>query len=440
MFYKSISFNFFFLLYLLLPFIFWEGFGVFYLNGFAIGCYLISSFSLAQLCVSKNVAAISCSFWIFVYIFLVISAVSQQVAGYYPWPNVYDEYDLLYGWALIFFCNVAFYFFNMRSSSREKLNSSYNFSKRMMRLFIPFSIVLTVFALNQIGGFSNLFLSRDEFSEIFEDNIASSMITQALFRIPFFVVSLYFLDELLTVKLKNERFKAGFYFFIFFSLTVILNNPISTPRFWVACILITYALIVANYLRMNVNRFYVTSLIFLTIFVFPVSDVFRRSVDVSILDYFSETNISEGFIYSPNYDSFQQIINAVVYVENNGHSYGGRSLSALFFWVPRSVIPSKYISSGEDIGIFFKYEYTNLSAPLWAEMYLDFGFLGAVLAFFGLGYLVGSLDRSLSNRTNVVVFFIAAYGMYFLRGTLLSVIGFLVVTLVIFWLLQRKKL
>ena len=64
---------------------------------------------------------------------------------------------------------------------------------------------------------------------------------------------------------------------------------------------------------------------------FPISDVFRRSLDVSIIDYIYENKISEGFIFSPNYDSFQQITNAIIFVDINGYSYGGRLLSALLF-------------------------------------------------------------------------------------------------------------
>ena len=71
---------------------------------------------------------------------------------------------------------------------------------------------------------------------------------------------------------------------------------------------------------------------------------------------------------------------------------------------------------------------------LWAEMYLDFGFIGALVIFGLLGRLVRYLDRSSTENSNTVVFFIAAYGIYFFRGTLLSVVGFLAVTLLLFFL------
>ncbi len=428
------------LLYLLIPFLFWDGFGVFELNFFAIGTYIISSLSLGYLCSTREIKTISSSFWIFVYIFLMIAPVSQQLAGYYPWPGYYQDYHLMYSWALVFLCNVSFAFFSIKKFKSIPTPFHYEFSHNKMRYFIVFSVFTTVFSIFWIGGFSSVFLSRDEFSEIFNDNITASMVIQAMFRIPFFILSLYYLKLFLSSRIKNSEGRSNlFKFLIFFGLTVILNNPLSTPRFWVACIFITYLLTITACYKMNVNKTYINLLVFLTIFIFPVSDAYRRTVDVSISDYFSETNISDGFVNSPNYDSFQQITNSFVYVENNGITYGGRTLSTLLFWVPRAVFPAKFLSSGEDIAVYFRYEYTNLSAPLWAEMYLDFGFVGALLIFGLLGKLVRYLDDSSTINSNIVVFFIAAYGIYFFRGTLLSVVGFLVVTMILFLLIKRSR-
>lgn len=440
MFYNSVSFNFFFVLYLLLPFLFWDGFGVFSLNIFAVATYVLSSISLARLCVSHKVEAMSSSFWIFVYIFLVIAPVSQQSAGYYPWPGYYHDLDLVHSWFLVFTCCFSFFITGFFRSKKFVGSVDYSFSDVKIRFFIVAAAILTVVSIYSIGGIQSVFISRSELSELFDGSTSTEVATQAMFRIPFFVISLYYLGKLLNSIGTKCFLKLFILFFIFSSVTLILNNPISTPRFWVACIFITYALVVLSHFKLKVNRIYILSLLFLTIFIFPVADAFRNSLDVSVLDYFSETNISEGFVKSPNYDSFQQITNAIVFVENNGYSYGARTLSSVLFWVPRSFFPSKYISSGEDLALFARYDITNLSAPLWAEMFLDFGFVGAIFCFGILGWFVSYFDKASSARPNVVVFFVAAYGIYFLRGTLLAVIGFLAVTLIVFFALRVKKL
>ena len=174
------------LVYLLIPFLFWEGFGVFELNLFAIGTYLISSISLGYLCSTKEIKTIASSFWIFVYIFLMIAPVAQQVAGYYPWPSFYQDYQLLYSWALVFFCNLSFLFFNSRTRIYTQKIFCYSFSEKKIYYFTLFAIISTFFSLVWIGGFSNLFLSRDDFSDLFNDNITTSMIVQAMFRNSFF--------------------------------------------------------------------------------------------------------------------------------------------------------------------------------------------------------------------------------------------------------------
>jgi oligosaccharide repeat unit polymerase len=413
MFYNSVSFNLFFVLYLLLPFLFWDGFGVFSLNIFAVATYILSSLSLAQLCVSKKIEAMSSSFWIFVYIFLVIAPVSQQYTGTYPWPGYYDDLDLMRSWFLVFSCCFSFFIIGFFRSKKFVDSFGYSFSDVRMRFFIVVATILTVVSIYSIGGIQSVFLSRNELTELFDGSTSKEMATQAMFRIPFFVISLYYLGKML--RSIGEKLFVRFFilFFVFLTFTLILNNPVSTPRFWFACIFITYALVVLSHFKLKVNRLYILSLLFLTIFIFPVADAFRNSLDVSVLDYFSETNISEGFVTSPNYDSFQQISNAIVFVENNGYSYGARTLSALLFWVPRSFFPSKYISSGEDLALFARYEITNLSAPLWAEMFLDFGFAGAIFCFGILGWFVSYFDKACSARPNVVVFFVAAYGIYF---------------------------
>lgn len=438
--FESAKFNMYFLIYLITPFVFWDGFGVFELNYFAIANYLLASFSLASLCSSSKTESLSSSYWIFVYIFLVIAPVSQQISGYYPWPSSYDDYYLLHSWVLVFLCNASYFLFNTFCRKKNEKSYCYQFSDLKMNYFIAFSFAATFYSLNYIGGFSNLFLSRDDFSGIFGDDISSSMVIQSLFRIPFFIISLYYLDRCFLEKSKSHHKKILFLFIFFATFTIVLNNPLSTPRFWIACIIVTYMLVISSHLKLNVNSLYINSLVFLTIFVFPISDVFRRSLDVSIIDYIYENKISEGFIFSPNYDSFQQITNAIIFVDINGYSYGGRLLSALFFWVPRSVFEFKHNSSGEDLALFARYDYTNLSTPFWAEMYLDFGLIGAIFIFALIGSLVSKFDRSTFSNPNIIIFFVAAYGLYFLRGTLLSVIGFLAVTLFLFLILKRSKL
>jgi hypothetical protein len=59
--------------------------------------------------------------------------------------------------------------------------------------------------------------------------------------------------------------------------------------------------------------------------------------------------LSEGFM-SLNYDAFINIGVAMEVVQENGFSYGYQLLSALLFFVPRTIWPGKPESSGLVLG------------------------------------------------------------------------------------------
>jgi hypothetical protein len=40
-----------------------------------------------------------------------------------------------------------------------------------------------------------------------------------------------------------------------------------------------------------------------------------------------------------DFDGFQQWVNTILYVPNNGHSFGTFTLSAIFFFAPRTPFP-----------------------------------------------------------------------------------------------------
>jgi hypothetical protein len=85
---------------------------------------------------------------------------------------------------------------------------------------------------------------------------------------------------------------------------------------------------------------------------------------------------------SKDFDGFQQSINTVSFVDDLGHAYGTYTLSGVLYFVPRSVWPEKERPASIDVAARRGYLFTNLSLPLHAEMYLDFGPVGMALAMF----------------------------------------------------------
>ena len=85
---------------------------------------------------------------------------------------------------------------------------------------------------------------------------------------------------------------------------------------------------------------------------------------------------------SGDFDGFQSIINTVIYVNTYGFSYGNQIISSILSFIPRSIWASKADPTGSVAASAAGYEYVNISAPLPAEFFIDFGFIGLIYFFF----------------------------------------------------------
>jgi ABC-type uncharacterized transport system permease subunit len=133
----------------------------------------------------------------------------------------------------------------------------------------------------------------------------------------------------------------------------------------------------------------------------------------------------------------------VQYTDEAGLRHGNQLLGDLFFFVPRSVWPSKPQDTGALIAVHSGHAFTNLSAPLWIEMYIDFGYAGVVVIFFLYGMMMRRADdrfvRGDSPFAQFVIPLLAGYSCILLRGSLLQAMARLAVMLVIMWLISTRR-
>jgi hypothetical protein len=102
------------------------------------------------------------------------------------------------------------------------------------------------------------------------------------------------------------------------------------------------------------------------------------------------------------------------------------------FFVPSSIWSSKPLATGIFLADYLINNYsmwfTNLSAPLAAEGYLDFGPAGVILYACILAVFVAFLNRLALRRDGWVAFPMAIYASVFLmivmRGSLMIAMGF----------------
>lgn len=167
------------------------------------------------------------------------------------------------------------------------------------------------------------------------------------------------------------------------------------------------------------------------LFVFPIADAFRFSRSGS----FGRPGFFTDFIGNGDYDAFWTLANSLIYVESQGYDWGRQFLGVVLFWVPRSVWATKPWDTGILLARFRGYGFTNLSAPLWAELYLSFGIPAVIIGFFLLGRLFNRLDVAGAAAfvgggfPSIVASVLPFYTIILLRGSLLQATGGLAVLL-----------
>src|SRR5690606_10753587 len=137
--------------------------------------------------------------------------------------------------------------------------------------------------------------------------------------------------------------------------------------------------------RGHTNFLLINFFILVFVVLFPYTDAYRRSTDTTINVELQEEAILSHLTENGDYDAYQMVLNTVKYSQSFGITYGRQLLGADLFWVPRQYWEDKPVGSGQFVAEGLRYSYTNLSCPLWAEAYINFGMIGVILTFFVYG-------------------------------------------------------
>jgi hypothetical protein len=168
--------------------------------------------------------------------------------------------------------------------------------------------------------------------------------------------------------------------------------------------------------------------------VFPVSSLFTHNHQQTLgaLSMSQVWDEIELHYFSINYDSWANIYTSVEIVKVHGLQWGHQLLGSILFFVPSSIWTAKPLATGIFLADYLIANYsmwfTNLSAPLAAEGYLDFGFAGVVAYAAGLAVFVAFLNRFARRRDKWIAMPMAMYTSVFLmivmRGSLMIAMGF----------------
>lgn len=209
--------------------------------------------------------------------------------------------------------------------------------------------------------------------------------------------------------------------FIFFSA----NSPAAVPRFLLGSYAIAFYLLFPPFSAAK-KIVLLIALVLGQFTIFPALSGIARGDD----RMFEVPNPFTYFSTSGDFDGFQSTVSVAEMVQGGGLAMGRQLASSALFFVPRALWPEKSIGTGGEAAQYMKFPFINLSAPLPAEMYADFGFLGVIILSFILGWFVSGVDRSFEeaarwrNMTALIpIALTSGYAFILMRGSLVGVLG-----------------
>jgi oligosaccharide repeat unit polymerase len=213
--------------------------------------------------------------------------------------------------------------------------------------------------------------------------------------------------------------------FALFCGALLFVSPIGIPRS------LAGALYIPLLMMVFVPRYYskyslICVILFAVLFAAPLADVFRglnsKNTNVDL-----GQNYNLFYVFSGHFDAFH---NFVQVIDLDYESEGWQVIGILLFWVPRAIWEGKPQGTSQDFANFAGYEAHNVSFPLPAEFYVDYGVGGVALGMFIVGVIYRRADTFLSQRKErgslqSYIFAIAhlelsILGLYLLRGSVLS--------------------
>ena len=218
---------------------------------------------------------------------------------------------------------------------------------------------------------------------------------------------------------------------------LLVNNPISSPRYRFGGVALAVLAAFWPLFRPRRFRIWLCGLLFGVMVAFPLLEVFR----------FDERNtqiapLKELLVTSPDFGMFQQELNAQLYVDEEGFTFGEQALGVVLGYFPRALWPGKPIDTGN---VIVRTDAINASASLWATVFIDGGLLTVAITFLAYGWVTRISEEQYLRRWRQSSFVAAAVPLYagfqiiLLRGDLQPAVGSLAPLVVMLLLVSRRS-
>lgn len=372
---------------------------------------------LSYLSVASEASWMRFPFFAFLYIWVTVTPPIQFSEGSYPWGVYLGEGEYLYSLAIIA-VGVLSYEAGVASVKKPALyiwnlpRPSYSVF-RIQALAIIGCVLVIVFAV--IVGPDKLIGTRSEagaaLAEIGEG--PTRLILRAVLRSPSLVATFALFCLAFTGAWRRTP---HFWLLMLMSLSFFLlaNFPTAVQRAWIGGIGLGFLALFALSKKANIYRTMGLPIILSFLFVFPSF----KKVDLDRL--FSP----RAFVYG-DYDVFQMNSIIVNFTNERGIEWGRQFLGPLLFWLPRSLWENKPVGTGYYVAEETMMRFSNVSAPLWSEAYINFGIVGTIVLFFLYGRIsrrweVKLASGTISLKLAVLASFISGFQVFVLRGDLMT--------------------
>jgi hypothetical protein len=404
--------------------------------------------ALTRVLTDTSVRLVALGFWLFSYVWLGLAPLAMLATDSYPLEYRTDGATAFAAAVLIEVGLLAYSAgaaFAARRADNRSLVLEPVLSRRLASLPVlvlsGLTLVLAVVLIPRMGGLGASFTSREALWQAEAATDSERTLRTWLLAVPAFWALLGLIH--LPRRTPGDRWLRRVRWLLLpllLGLNVVVNNPISRPRFWAGTVLLVLLFSWRPLNRPRAFRITAAAITVVVLLVFPYSDYFRYSQREAI----QVVSLTEQLTSNMDYDSFQQTQTGIDYVADNGFSPSG-ALGLVAFMVPRSVWPEKPEAFGITLAQYAGYDFWNLSAPLWIESYLWAGFPSVAVVFWLLGAAGRRMDdirERLGDRPATLAFLLvpgfAFYQMVLLRGSLQAIVGPMLLLLTVPLFITRR--
>ena len=420
-------------------------------TGFILNYLVLGCIFYYHLYLEKRFSPFLSSYIVFTLLFFIVAPIIQihsftSFTKEYKTQLPFDELGAIFTNILILIFQVTFFagylLFVRLKKPKPPSYTGRNESLLSAQVMILAIVCLILFATN--FHFVVEELERPSWMP-FDESIFSLLIRKkVLFMIPLagVVMCCHYLRKAKQAVWANLTVVIGC-LLLFLVLLFWFKNPLTEKRNALGPIFFCLIfLFVPRLVNTNVKT---TAMLFLSLIVaFPLVSILTHS-QVSLDKMLDRPSVlfknikGDGLIATfntLNYDAFSNISATVEYTEAEGFTWGHQQLSTFFFFIPRSVWPSKALPTGQLVGNYLidehGFNYNNLSNPLVSEGYVDFGIPGVIIMALLLAFVVRFFMSWIISddylRRNAAFYF-SIHLMFLLRGDLTSGYVYMVGTL-----------